>query len=842
VQDGRATARPDSVTAGDLDTGARIGRYVIIERVGTGAMGVVYGAYDPELDRKVALKLIKPGQGVKDTARARLLREAKAIARLQHPNVVAVHDVGVIDDQVFLAMEFVAGGTIKSWVAEKPRTWREILDVFIAAGRGLAAAHAAGLVHRDFKPDNVLLDKEHRPRVVDFGIARQAGAGDDLEGETGDVISQDGTATLRDSSGKHALATLTKTGTWVGTPAYMAPEQFLGERGDDKSDQFSFCVALYEALYGERPFAGDDMLSISVNVTTEQLRPLPKDRGVPTWLRRVILRGLRATPSERWDGMPALLRALETDPVVKLRRQLVSGGAVAVVAVTLLVAWQSAARRRADSDREIAGKLETARGSATVARTKLSEARALRQSALAAFDAMNSDDGETAWRRMRALLPAADAAYDQAERGYETALALDQTRSELRTELADVRFEHLLSAEDFRLDSRAQVLAERLASSDPDGRKRSLLSAPGTLALDASPGSAQIVLERYDRDPVTERREPRRVASLSRGRTTTALAPGSYRIVIDGVGLARVFFPFEIRRGETRDLRLTAPRASSIPAGYAYVPPGEFWFGDGDEQLRTQFLHAVPIHRHKTGAYLIALHETTYAEWIAFLNALPPRESARYAPNVSSATRGSLRLKDVEGVWQLTFQPTTQRYSAASGEPIVYVGRKTLARQDWLHFPVAGVSPEDAARYVAWLRATRRLPGARLCNELEWERAARGADDRLFPVGDAVVPDDANFDLTYGRVDSAYGPDVVGSHVASRSPFGVDDLMGNVFELVTSSVKKDEVVIRGGGYFFGSVNGRSTNREPVPATFRDVVVGIRICSSVVEGNDDGANE
>src|SRR6476646_3750983 len=168
-------------------------------------MGVVYGAYDPELDRKVALKLIRPGQAVKDTARARLLREAKAIARLQHPNVVAVHDAGMFEEQVFLAMEFVAGGTIKSWLAEKARSWREILDVFIAAGRGLAAAHAAGLVHRDFKPDNVLLDKEGRPRVVDFGIARQAGGGDDLDGDTADVLSGDGTATLRD---QNALATV----------------------------------------------------------------------------------------------------------------------------------------------------------------------------------------------------------------------------------------------------------------------------------------------------------------------------------------------------------------------------------------------------------------------------------------------------------------------------------------------------------------------------------------------------------------------------------------------------------------------------------------------------------
>jgi eukaryotic-like serine/threonine-protein kinase len=247
LQDGRASARPSSVTAGDLGTGARIGRYVIIEKVGTGAMGVVYGAYDPELDRKIALKLLKPGQGLKDTAKARLLREAKAIARLAHPNVVAVHDVGVLDDQVFLAMEFIAGGTIKSWLGETPRTWRQVLDVFIAAGRGLVAAHAAGLVHRDFKPDNVLLDKERRPRVVDFGIARQAAGSDDEDAQ--EPVDDDPAATLREASGNVApLLTLTKTGTVVGTPAYMAPEQFLGERGDERSDQFSFCVALYEAL------------------------------------------------------------------------------------------------------------------------------------------------------------------------------------------------------------------------------------------------------------------------------------------------------------------------------------------------------------------------------------------------------------------------------------------------------------------------------------------------------------------------------------------------------------------------------------------------------------------
>jgi len=806
---------------------------VIIERVGTGAMGVVYGAYDPELDRKVALKLIKPGQGVKDTARARLLREAKAIARLQHPNVIAVHDVGVFEEQVFLAMEFVAGGTIKSWLAAQNRSWREILDVFVAAGRGLAAAHAAGLVHRDFKPDNVLLDKESRPRVVDFGIARQAGGGDDdLDGETGDVDSQEGTRTLRDSSGKHALATLTKTGTWVGTPAYMAPEQFLGERGDEKSDQFSFCVALYEALYGERPFAGDDMLSISVNVTTEQLRPMPKDRGIPNWVRRVILRGLKVDTAGRWDSMTALIRALEDDPAVALRRRVITGGAFALIAATVIIPWQVVSRRHAQADKEIAQFIAGANRAVAAAQEKANEARALRDRSYAAFDAMDREQGEALWRQSRSLLPAVDGGYDEGERALENALMLDQDRKEIRTRLADLRYEHILLTEEYRLGTKSAVLRERLASVDPDRSKRQALVAPGTLSLRLSPASVRGVLERYEQDPATGRRNARAVGPVQAGGSTRTLPEGSYRMVLDGEALANVVYPFEIGRGKATTLEVTVPRESTVPDGFVYIPAGEFWYGDADEQLRTQFLDTAPIHRRKTGAFLIAKRETTYREWIAFLDALKPTDRDQHLPNVSTAPRGWLRLRSQDEQWQLAFQVTTTRYSARSGEPIQYVGRKTLGRQDWSMFPVAGISVADMKAYLEWLSQTGRVPGARLCSELEWERVARGGDDRLFPHGDELRPEDANFDVTYGRLDSAYGPDAVGAHPQSRSPFGVEDLAGNVLELVASVAKPDELVIRGGGYYFGSASARSTNRMPVPSTFRDVTTGIRVCASV----------
>ncbi len=839
MQDGRASARPGEMGAEELETGARIGRYVVIDRVGVGAMGVVYGAYDPELDRKVALKLLKPGQGAKETARARLLREAKAMARLSHPNVVAVHDVGVVDNQVFLAMEFLSGGTIKNWLAEETRPWREILAVFTAAGRGLAAAHAAGLVHRDFKPDNVLLDKEGRPRVVDFGIARESGA--DADGDESSVAERSGegspaqldaAARLRESSGSNQpFVTLTKTGALIGTPAYMAPEQFMGQRGDEKSDQFSFCVALYEALYGERPFAGDDVLSISVNVTQEQMRPLPRDRGVPAWIRRVIVRGVKLNPAQRWPSISSLIAALDDDPVAKLRRRLVVGGAVAAVVAILVGARQMVVKRRQESDREIARHVREARAASVDARANAEVARRSRQSAFDAFDTPGRSDGEALWRQVRALLPSIEGDYDRSEAALEAAGVLDRSRNDVKQLLADVEYEHLLFAEDFRLENRLAVLRERLANTDADGTHRRAFSGEGTIELRVTPPSARGLLERYERDAATGRRDLKTVGDFATNRSKP-LATGSYRLTLDGPGLARVLYPFEVHRGEHVVVEVSVPRANAVPQGFAYVPPGTFWFGDADEQLRTQFLDTVPLHVRRTGAFLIAKRETTYREWIDFLKAQPAAERRLLAPHVSSITRGSLRLSEDDGGWQIEFAPTGYRYEAAVGSPIVYAGRDRNARNDWLQFPVTGISVDEAERYFAWLRETRRVPGARLCTEIEWERAARGADDRVFPHGDELGPDDANFDMTYGRVDTAYGPDMVGAHPASRSPFEVDDLAGNVLEFASSAQKEGGLVMRGGAYFFNSMTCRSTNRNAIPHSFRDVTTGLRVCGSL----------
>src|SRR5688572_17624545 len=202
-----------------LSIGSLVGRYLVVERLGAGAMGVVYAAYDPRLDRKVALKLLRPRPGDGDMAlrQERLVREAKAIAKLSHPNIVGIFDVGVHEGNVFLAMEYLAGGTLKRWASAEKRPWREVIKIFIDVGRGLAAAHAEGLIHRDFKPENVLVDKNGVAKVADFGLVRLAAdAFDAPTGETSDF-----------SSREIEPADLTRTGALLGTPAYMAPEQFL---------------------------------------------------------------------------------------------------------------------------------------------------------------------------------------------------------------------------------------------------------------------------------------------------------------------------------------------------------------------------------------------------------------------------------------------------------------------------------------------------------------------------------------------------------------------------------------------------------------------------------------
>jgi serine/threonine protein kinase len=323
---------PSAITRRDeapLQPGTCVGRYVILEQVGAGAMGTVYAAHDPDLDRRIALKLMRR-RSDSDELRGRVLREGKAMARLVHPEVITVYDVGTYGAQLFVAMEFVAGGTLRAWLARERRDWRDVLAVFRRAGGGLACAHAAGLVHRDFKPDNVLVGADGRVRVTDFGLARAMRSEPEPspieQAQTNDVLE----------------ATLTRTGALVGTPAYMAPEQLFCEAADARADVFSFCVALYEALYGARPFAGSTLVALRSSIASGVVHRPPPGSPVPDRLRRAILVGLRARPEDRYASMEDLLRALDDAARSgrvrpRLRRVGLAGGAALIVAASVIV-------------------------------------------------------------------------------------------------------------------------------------------------------------------------------------------------------------------------------------------------------------------------------------------------------------------------------------------------------------------------------------------------------------------------------------------------------------------------------------------------------------------------
>ncbi|MEZ4448337.1 MAG: serine/threonine-protein kinase [Nannocystaceae bacterium] len=394
---------------------ARLGRFTPLRRIGAGAMGVVYSAYDELLDRGVAIKLLRRDRS---QGQARMLREAQALARLSHPNVVQVYDVGEHLGHLFVAMEFVRGRTLREWLVEGADAGERrslpasgsagqsrILDVFIQAGEGLAAAHAAGIVHRDFKPDNVLVGDDGRARVVDFGLAA---AGGRPEGEVDAGASA--------PAGLGELDDLTRTGMLLGTPAYMPPEQLVGGVADARSDVFAFCVSLLEAIAGGRPFAGrsvgDLLQSIHDGVPRETIV------RAPPWLRPVIERGLAADPDARWPTIRALLDALAQDPARRRRRWLALAGAAAVVVAGVVAIGATsearALRCQARSDAILAVWDAPARGRVTraLAATGVVHARDTAARVAGRVDAWTGE-----WRAARAGLCVAE------ERGDRLALA-----------------------------------------------------------------------------------------------------------------------------------------------------------------------------------------------------------------------------------------------------------------------------------------------------------------------------------------------------------------------------------------------------------------------------------
>ncbi len=355
--DGEDELADDPTQRGYFGESARIGRFAVLRTLGEGGMGVVYSAYDEELDRRVALKLLRPGRDNSPRNQARMQREARAMAKLSHPNVVQVYEVGRFEEQVFLAMEFVQGRTLGAWLKAEPRGWQEVLQILVQAGRGLHAAHESGIIHGDFKPDNILIDAEERARVLDFGLSRRtepasasvkgaAASGEAGRSLQGPVASGEAGRSLQGpaASGEagrslQAAPIPTHVPTHVptpppkpiptpaphhrdadelrsnakiaGTPAYMAPEQHRHVQANQRTDQFSFCVTLFTALYGIHPFAGGSLLELIIKLTDGKVNPVPAGSAVPSVVHAAVVRGLLVDPDQRWPSLADLLGELE---------------------------------------------------------------------------------------------------------------------------------------------------------------------------------------------------------------------------------------------------------------------------------------------------------------------------------------------------------------------------------------------------------------------------------------------------------------------------------------------------------------------------------------------------
>jgi hypothetical protein len=428
-------ARPAPPRA-QLASGSRVGRYQILDMIGRGGMGQVYAAYHPDLDRKIALKVVD-GDGEADPQRQRmLLREAQIIARLNHPNIVTVHDAGIVGDRVYVAMEFIDGQTIAAWLDDGKRSWREAVEVFLAAGRGLAAAHAADVVHRDFKPQNVMIGNDGRVRVADFGLARPLKQPAEMGSPTNSVQATESLLS-------------TTIGVVVGTPAYMAPEQLRGGKADARSDQFSFCVALHEAIHGVRPGTGAGSSS--------------RGRGAPAWLKAVIRRGLEVDPEQRFASMHQLLRTLERGRS-RLRRN------VAAVAASVLLLIAAISVGRASSQRQFSCEPPRRRMAAIWSADE--SAGSPRGALHARFLASGLSDGGGIWRRLATVL---DDRLNAWSGMYREACEATHVRGEQSPTVLDLRMTCL---NDALSETRAYTSA--LQSADAETLSRAV---PGALAL-----------------------------------------------------------------------------------------------------------------------------------------------------------------------------------------------------------------------------------------------------------------------------------------------------------------------------------------------------------------------
>jgi formylglycine-generating enzyme required for sulfatase activity len=495
--------------------------------------------------------------------------------------------------------------------------------------------------------------------------------------------------------------------------------------------------------------------------------------------------------------------------------------------------------------RFVAAQLVTARQLLSESRGLAQRASVRRDEVLALFDATAPDGWESLeqpWGEALTLRNEAETAYAHANQALERALDRDRGNVNTRQLLAETTYERVGLAELFHQQDKREELRERLELvSDTGGEGAQWLQqlqAPAEFDLVTEPPGAAVELERYTDRRGTLRREPVALAGslnptpLSR----VTLPEGSYLLHVSQPGHTPVELPLLLTHGAREQLRLTLPTA--VPEGYVYIPPGCFLLGSAEAEKVRQVLRSPPIHRFcLSEGFLIGKTEVTFGDWLAYLDSLPPDAPARRIleqPNFSDF--GAIALRQQPGAgWSFSFYLSrTVSSTAKEAEPFLYPGSTRRKPADWRRFPLSGVSARDLEDYFSWLDRTKLLPGARLCNQHEWEYAVRGADGRLFPHGNQLQPDEANIDATYNpnRQTTDFGPDMVGSYPASVSPFGLLDMAGNAYELTRAVAPESKSVFyRGGSWHHDVFSAYSTNITVGEPGQRETTLGVRMCAS-----------
>ena len=504
------------------------------------------------------------------------------------------------------------------------------------------------------------------------------------------------------------------------------------------------------------------------------------------------------------------------------RRRAARIATIAAVPLAVLAIWFAirfeAGRRR---DQQVARHAEAAAVLQRSADDNARQAAATRAAAFAAFDAHHVDDGEDRWAEARKRAEAADAAYHAAEVELDAAYIADPQA--VRAQLAELLFAHAELAEAGHDRAEVTALLHRLELFDAERAR--LWQAPGRLVVELD-RPARISLHRAtDTGPTIAGRFAALPVATAQGmRLAEDLAPGSYVTVIETSDGVIVRDPVVIARRAQVIRTLVVPAAHEVPADFVYVPAGRFLGGtDSAERIR-QWLDAPPLHEIETGAYLIARHEITVAQWMTYLRALPPDERARRTPQ----TDGQPLLALTARGFRLRLVLPTATYQVEEDAPLHYPGRTIRASVRWERMPVVSISWDDVVAYAAWLDRTGVVPHARPCTPDEWERAARGADGRTYPHGELLRPSEANVDATYGRFPDGFGPDEVGSFPDSDSPFALSDTAGNVWEWVSDD--GNHLFYKGGSWYQQAIDANLANRVAGEHTQRNARLGARLCA------------